>query len=76
MGMFIVLQVDQERCVDAEGCSQCVAACPVDVFRLERGGLVTDPENEDECTLCGLCLRACPHNAIRLIKVYELEEET
>jgi len=76
MGMFIVLQVDQERCGDAESCSQCVAACPVDVFRLEGGRLKTDAENEDECTLCELCLQACPNDAIRLIKLYELEKET
>lgn len=75
MGMFIVLRVDQERCADAEDCSRCVAACPVDVFCLEGGRLTTDAENEDECTLCELCLQACPHDAILLIRLYELGKE-
>ena len=71
MGMFITLPINRELCVDGVGCSQCVDVCPVDVFRLEGGKLVTDVENEDECTLCELCLQTCPQGAIRLIKLYE-----
>jgi NAD-dependent dihydropyrimidine dehydrogenase PreA subunit len=43
----------------------------VDVFRLEGNELLTDPANEDECTLCGLCLEQCPSGALRLHKLYE-----
>ena len=70
MGMFIRLEVDASKCADPEQCARCAAVCPVDVFRLEDGQIVTDSENEDECTLCLLCLEICPEGAIRLVKLY------
>ena len=71
MGMFIVLEIDRERCLDGEYCGKCVNVCPVDVFGVEAGRLITVPENEDECTLCDLCLQACPEGAIQVVKLYE-----
>ena len=70
MGMFVKLEVDPSKCADPAACARCAAVCPVDVFRVEAGRLVTDPENEDECTLCKLCLQTCPNGAIRLVKLY------
>jgi NAD-dependent dihydropyrimidine dehydrogenase PreA subunit len=72
MGMFITLLIDRERCEDGVGCTHCAEICPVDVFGLVDGRLVTDAENEDECTLCELCLQNCPPGALRLIKHYEV----
>ena len=70
MGMFIKLEVDESKCSDAAACARCAAVCPVDIFRVEAGHLVTNPENEDECTLCLLCLEICPEGTIRLVKLY------
>ncbi len=71
MGLFIRLEVDHARCPRPDACGTCVRVCPVDVFRLEGNELLTDPANEDECTLCGLCLEQCPSGALRLHKLYE-----
>jgi NAD-dependent dihydropyrimidine dehydrogenase PreA subunit len=73
MGMFIRIEVDQDLCA-ASGCNQCISVCPVDVFRLEKGRLVVDAENEDECTLCDLCLEGCTFHALRIVRVYEEEK--
>ncbi len=70
MGMLIRLEVDETNCPDPAECARCVAVCPVDIFQIEAGHLVTDPWNEDECTLCMLCLETCPEGAIRLVKLY------
>jgi len=74
--MFIVLQVDRTRCARGANCIRCVEVCPVDVFRRDAGHVLTDAENEDECTLCELCLQACPQDALRLIRLYEEGYET
>ena len=71
MGMFVALVVDQIRCRERRDCHRCMEVCPVEVFRVMEGRLITDPENEDECTLCELCLQTCPQGAIRLVRLYE-----
>lgn len=68
MGLFISLKIDRSKCKD--GCRQCADVCPVDIFALVDGALVSIEENEDECTLCNLCLERCPSGAIQLIKHY------
>jgi len=73
VGMFIRLEIDRTACTESSGCAQCVEVCPVDVFVLEDDVLGVSAQNEDECTLCGLCLSACPGEAIRLIRLYEVE---
>ena len=69
--MFIALRIDRIRCSDGAACTRCVDVCPVDVFRLEEGKLMTDPDSEDECTLCELCVQSCPRGALRLVRLYE-----
>ncbi|MGC8875287.1 MAG: 4Fe-4S dicluster domain-containing protein [Chloroflexia bacterium] len=69
--MFIRIEIDATRCPEPAACGVCTRVCPVDVFRLEGSRLLTDPENEDECTLCNLCLEQCPQGALRLRKLYE-----
>lgn len=72
MGMFINVEVDHQLCTAPGKCSRCVSLCPVDVLRLEPGGVVVDGVNEDECTLCDLCLEACQANALRIVRLYEI----
>jgi NAD-dependent dihydropyrimidine dehydrogenase PreA subunit len=76
MGIFIYVEISEERCVGISQCGRCVEVCPVNVF--ESGGQrpVTLDENEDECTLCGLCLEACEPKAILIRKLYEETSDT
>ncbi len=69
-GIFIRVQVSEERCVGIAACGRCLPACPVNIF-VPRGDRIGAQE-EDECTLCDLCLQACqPYEAIRIVKLYE-----
>ena len=68
--MFVRLEVDESKCEDVVACARCAAVCPVDIFRVEAGRLVSDSEHEDECTLCLLCLETCPEGSIRLVTLY------
>lgn len=73
MGMFIKVEVDATKCGPDAGL-RLVAVCPVRVFFVDdRGSVVTDPDNEDECTLCGLCLDLYPAGAVRIRRLYRDE---
>jgi len=69
MGVFIKLEIDRTKCAPDGGAS-LVAVCPVKVFSFEAGRVLTDPENEDECTLCDLCLSIYPEGAVRVRRLY------
>jgi len=69
MGIFIKVEVSPARCIP-DGGAKLVNVCPVNVFSLVDGKVVTDPENEDECTLCGLCLDAYPAGGVVLRRLY------
>ena len=49
------IEVDEDRCTD---CSECVKACPRDVFTIEGGKLRVVDVNA--CIICGECEKACP----------------
>ncbi len=71
MGIFIRVKVDKDKCTaSSSGCQECVAVCPVDVFQLKEGEIITVPDNEDECTLCDICVERCPAEAIKISKLY------
>ena len=68
-GIFIRVEVSEERCVGIAACGKCLPACPVNIF-VAQGNRVGVQE-EDECTLCDLCLQASrPYEAIRIVKLY------
>lgn len=71
MGIFIEMQVHENKCQVASGCTLCTTICPVDVFVIEDHKVEKVFDNEDECTLCNLCVEQCPGQAIRLVKLYE-----
>jgi len=71
MSEFIRVQIDRDRCIGVKDCGECVAVCPVTIFRAKDSQPLIVSENEDECTLCELCLRVCEPNAITLQKLYE-----
>jgi NAD-dependent dihydropyrimidine dehydrogenase PreA subunit len=75
MGIFIRVEIDPERCAP-DGGKRLTEVCPVNVFSWQEDRLVTDPENEDECTLCGLCLRVYPEGAVRVQRLYRDEPFT
>lgn len=69
-GLFVRVEVSEERCVGIAACGKCLPACPVSIF-IARGDRIRVQE-EDECILCDLCLEACrPYDAIWIVKLYE-----
>jgi len=71
MGLFISLEIDQERCLGVDRCGKCIKACPVQIFGKGAKCPSAIHENEDECTLCELCLGVCEPGAILVRKRYE-----
>jgi NAD-dependent dihydropyrimidine dehydrogenase PreA subunit len=69
MGVFIKVEIDEAKCAP-DGGARLIPICPVKVFSLVEGRVVTDPENEDECTLCGLCLNVYPEGAVTVRRLY------
>jgi ferredoxin len=69
MGVFIQVEIDESLCGPDRG-RRLVDVCPVSVFAWQDGRVVTDPENEDECTLCELCLNAYPAGAVTIRRLY------
>jgi len=69
MGVFIRVEIAEGRCTPDLG-RKLVDVCPVDVFVWTEGRVAMDPDNEDECTLCGLCLQAYPEGAVRILRLY------
>jgi NAD-dependent dihydropyrimidine dehydrogenase PreA subunit len=71
MGMFVSLKIDEKLCEAMQtGCQRCIDICPVDVFRLQDGKIVTVFDNEDECTFCNMCVEQCPKAAVKVVKLY------
>ncbi len=52
--------VDQEKC---DGCGECLAVCPEDVFDLNDDGK-SEPVNMENCSDCCSCIETCPNEAI------------
>ena len=69
MGIFIKIEIDKAKCTNDCG-KKLVEICPVNIFSLVKGRVITDPENEDECTLCGLCLNMKPHGVVKIKRLY------
>ncbi|HEX7289953.1 MAG TPA: hypothetical protein VF250_02390 [Conexibacter sp.] len=60
MGRFIEIAIDASA-VDAATAPAVVRACPVDIYALASdGALVSVPDREDECILCGRCVALAP----------------
>ena len=72
MGVFIQITADAVQ-INLALAQELVRLCPVDIFELKDGQLVVRPDQEDECTLCGLCLHAAPKRAITILKTYSGE---
>ena len=72
MGMFINVELDDEQ-FTLDGGIKLVNVCPVKIFDLEKGRVTIEPDNEDECTLCGLCLEIYPKGAVTIRRLYRDE---
>ena len=59
-GKFKKVAILQEKCTQ---CQQCVAVCPVNMFRMSDGKIVMEAE-KSRCILCAECFHACPAGAI------------
>lgn len=70
MGVFITLEVNGGKCAGVKDCGACLKVCPVNVFAENDNRVLTDPEAEDECTLCDLCIRECNYDALKIVKHY------
>jgi NAD-dependent dihydropyrimidine dehydrogenase PreA subunit len=57
-------EVDAEKCI---GCSECIGACPVNVYELKDGkSVVVYVEN---CLGCESCVEACGEEAITVTEI-------
>lgn len=69
MGLFVTVTHDQTKC--PTGCRECVDACPVNIFAVDKDGIVSVVAvNEDECTFCWLCVERCPADSVSIRKEY------
>jgi ferredoxin len=57
--MAFKVTVDKEKC---NGCEECLEACTVGMFRMERDEAV--PVADKECLGCESCVGVCDENAI------------
>jgi ferredoxin len=73
--LFVQVLLDQGSCIASQGCRNCVAACPVDIFRSSTTGVVVDAEMADECLLCDACISACTVNAVTIQRLYLVGRE-
>jgi Ni,Fe-hydrogenase III small subunit/NAD-dependent dihydropyrimidine dehydrogenase PreA subunit len=63
--------LDSSRCAD--GCRECVAACPTDAINFQDSQLQLDL---GRCLFCTDCTRSCPEGAIRYTPEYRLATRT
>jgi len=52
------------KCIAADGCTECVDACPNNALIIQNGALATGP---GDCTMCGTCSDVCPTLAIEMV---------
>ncbi|MDP6402645.1 MAG: 4Fe-4S binding protein [SAR202 cluster bacterium] len=53
--------IDRRLCTAAEGCAQCVEACPHGALALDGDEVLV---NRASCESCGVCVAACPQRAV------------
>lgn len=70
MAMFIRVDIDDAVQGDEALQKRLVELCPVDIFKVDGGRLVTLDQNLDECTLCDLCTDAAG-DKVKVVKLYE-----
>ena len=54
--------VDEKKCIS---CGACVAICPVNAIKIEKGKAKINPK---KCIKCGTCAQFCPVSAIKIEK--------
>jgi ferredoxin len=64
----MLVSIDFIKCTN---CSDCIDACPENVFykNFQESEIFID--NTEECSNCGNCLEACPEDAINIEDVEE-----
>ena len=55
------ISVDREKCV---GCKNCVIICGMDLWRMQEGKAVLEPDYKKFCTECASCHTVCDFDAI------------
>jgi len=71
------IKIKEEYC---KGCGFCVEICPKEVLKQnqktnERGYILPEVINQDECILCKKCELICPEMAISVIKEEDKNNE-
>jgi len=72
VGIFIAITLDEGWACSAAA-QVLVKHCPVEIFAWQAGRLVTQADQEDECTLCELCLELAPPGKLTIYKIYKDE---
>jgi len=64
IGLLRLVKNGSSHC---EGCSNCVKACPMDIYEIGAPARNRDITHTD-CTLCGRCVEFCPHDGVMSFK--------
>lgn len=57
-----VITIDVDTC---QGCGDCVATCPADMFEVRDGKAIVVGDSDD-CLGCEACVNACETNSITI----------
>jgi NAD-dependent dihydropyrimidine dehydrogenase PreA subunit len=72
-GIFIGIEVADDKAGDAEIAAKLAEVCPVDIFADADGKVEIVDKNIDECVLCRLCMDATPDGTVKVLKLYDNE---
>lgn len=64
IGLLRLVKNGNSHC---DTCSNCVKACPMDIFEIQAKA-VNENITHTDCTLCGRCVEFCPHNGVMNFK--------
>lgn len=59
-----IISVDEQKCTV---CGECVAMCPVEIYKVEDGHLIVG--DSSECSYCQSCISVCAPQAITIAEV-------
>lgn len=64
IGLLRLVKNGSSHC---DGCSNCVKACPMDIYEISAHAENSNITHTD-CTLCGRCVEFCPHDGVMSFK--------
>ena len=60
---YLLIRIDSNKCIR---CYTCLANCPTDALRLDKGHFT---HNKEECCFDEVCQDVCPHDALKILDI-------